>query len=92
MVLVVDGQAGLHPSDAEVLAWLRQHHPSKPVVLAVNKCESTSRGPTQVRGGRERSWSRVAAAGLRRQGCCRVAAQLGWHGEQQPLVMMCMHA
>lgn len=49
IVLVVDGQAGLHPSDEEVLAWLRQHHPSKPVILAVNKCESVTKGPTQAR-------------------------------------------
>jgi hypothetical protein len=49
IVLVVDGQAGLHPSDEEVLAWLRQHHPTKPVVLAVNKCESVTKGPTQAR-------------------------------------------
>jgi hypothetical protein len=51
VVLVVDGQSGLHPSDEEVLSWLRQHHPSKPVVLAVNKCESSTRGPTQVGPG-----------------------------------------
>jgi GTP-binding protein len=49
IVLVVDGQSGLHPSDEEVLVWLRQHHPAKPVVLAVNKCESSTQGPTQVR-------------------------------------------
>ncbi|KAF6250889.1 P-loop containing nucleoside triphosphate hydrolase protein [Scenedesmus sp. NREL 46B-D3] len=48
VVLVVDGQSGLHPSDEEVLSWLRQHHPGKPVVLAVNKCESTTQGPTQA--------------------------------------------
>lgn len=47
-MLVVDGQDGLHPSDEEVLTWLRQHHPSKPVVLAVNKCESQTKGATQV--------------------------------------------
>lgn len=47
-MLVVDGQYGLHPSDEEVLTWLRQHHPSKPVVLAVNKCESQIKGATQV--------------------------------------------
>lgn len=49
VVLVVDGQSGLHPSDEEVLSWLRQRHPGKPVVLAVNKCESITRGATQVR-------------------------------------------
>lgn len=49
IVLVVDGQSGLHPSDEEVVAWLQRHHPSKPVVLAVNKCESSTQGPTQVR-------------------------------------------
>lgn len=48
LVLVVDGQSGLHPSDEEVVAWLRQNHPQKPVILAVNKCESSKQGPTQV--------------------------------------------
>ena len=48
IVLVVDGQSGLHPSDEEVLTWLRQNHPHKQVVLAVNKCESQTKGATQV--------------------------------------------
>lgn len=51
IVFVVDGQSGLHPSDEEVLTWLRQNHPSKPVVLAVNKCESQTKGATQVGRG-----------------------------------------
>lgn len=57
IVLVVDGQYGMHPSDEEVLSWLRQNHPSKPVVLAVNKCESQTKGATQVGGG---GWHRNA--------------------------------
>lgn len=29
VVLLVDGQEGLQPGDAEILSWLRQKHPSK---------------------------------------------------------------
>lgn len=43
IVLLVDGQAGLQPGDREILAWLRSNHPSKPVVLAVNKCENAQK-------------------------------------------------
>jgi GTP-binding protein len=62
VVLVVDGQAGLHPSDEEVLTWLRQNHPSKPVVLAVNKCESVTKGEMQVSGWR--AWCARSCAAM----------------------------
>jgi predicted GTPase len=45
---MVDGQAGLQPGDGEILDWLRHNHPGKPVVLAVNKCESTTKADIQV--------------------------------------------
>jgi GTP-binding protein len=48
IILLVDGQAGLQPGDSEILDWLRHNHPSKPVVLAVNKCESTTKADIQV--------------------------------------------
>ncbi|GIL87075.1 hypothetical protein Vretifemale_15230 [Volvox reticuliferus] len=43
VVLLVDGQAGLQAGDEEILAWLRANHPSKPVLLAVNKCENVAK-------------------------------------------------
>ena len=43
VVLLVDGQQGLQSGDAEILSWLRQKHPTKPVVLAVNKCENAAK-------------------------------------------------
>lgn len=49
LVLMVDGQAGLQPGDQEILDWLRHNHPNKPVILAVNKCESTTKADMQVR-------------------------------------------
>lgn len=49
IVLLVDGQAGLQPGDAEILDWLRHNHPDKPVTLAVNKCESATKADIQVR-------------------------------------------
>lgn len=71
-MLVVDGQYGLHPSDQEVLTWLRHNHPSKPVVLAVNKCESTTKGATQV------NIYRVEDAGL---GCRVYMGMFGFYEE-----------
>ena len=46
VVLIVDGQAGLTPPDVSLARWLRELN--KPVVLAVNKCESPVKGPMQV--------------------------------------------
>ena len=37
LVLLVDGQDGFQAGDREILSWLRQKHPSKKVILAVNK-------------------------------------------------------
>eukprot|EP00803_Ostreobium_quekettii_P000705 evm.model.scf_2933.1 EVM.evm.TU.scf_2933.1 scf_2933:8358-13035(+) len=40
IILVVDGQEGPSAADQEILRWLRKQHGSKPIILAVNKCES----------------------------------------------------
>ncbi|MEM6503019.1 MAG: ribosome biogenesis GTPase Der [Cyanobacteria bacterium P01_C01_bin.89] len=45
-VLVVDGKAGLTAADEEIANWLRRQ--SKPVLLAVNKCESLELGLSQA--------------------------------------------
>jgi predicted GTPase len=79
-VLVVDGQYGLHPSDEEVLTWLRHNHPSKPVVLAVNKCESQTKGATQVsmhQAAAQRTGGMHQAAAQRRGGGMHQAASRG---------------
>ena len=41
-VMVVDGQAGVTEADREIANWLRKQ--TKPVILAVNKCESVELG------------------------------------------------
>ena len=41
ILFITDGSTGLHPGDAEVADLLRRQE--KPVVLAVNKCESSAR-------------------------------------------------
>ncbi|GLC45491.1 hypothetical protein PLESTM_001741600 [Pleodorina starrii] len=48
VVLLVDGQAGLQAGDEEILSWLRSNHPSKPVLLAVNKCENSAKADQMV--------------------------------------------
>ena len=45
-ILVVDGKAGLTAADEEIANWLRRQ--SKPVLLAVNKCESLELGLSQA--------------------------------------------
>ncbi len=45
-ILVVDGQTGPTASDIEVAEWLR--HQPKPVLVAVNKCESSENGLVQA--------------------------------------------
>ncbi|WP_338440873.1 ribosome biogenesis GTPase Der [Synechococcus elongatus IITB4] len=45
-VLVVDGQAGLTAADSEIADWLR--HQNRPIVVAVNKCESPDKGAAQA--------------------------------------------
>jgi predicted GTPase len=49
VVLVCDGQEGPTAADAEIAAWLRKRHSHAKVVLAVNKCESATRGELQAR-------------------------------------------
>uniref|UniRef100_A0A7S0ZLH7 GTPase Der n=1 Tax=Timspurckia oligopyrenoides TaxID=708627 RepID=A0A7S0ZLH7_9RHOD len=39
-ILVVDGQAGVNPIDEQIASFLRKEAGKKPVVVAVNKCES----------------------------------------------------
>lgn len=48
IVLVMDGQMGLTAADEEIVAWLRRTHPSKPLHLAVNKCENPQKADLQV--------------------------------------------
>eukprot|EP00466_Bigelowiella_natans_P015117 jgi/Bigna1/57048/fgenesh1_pm.2_\ len=48
VVFVVDGRAGLSAADREIADWLL-HHRQKPIVLAVNKCESAQ----SIRDARE---------------------------------------
>ncbi|XP_058766415.1 uncharacterized protein LOC131640015 [Vicia villosa] len=40
IVFLVDGQAGLIAADVEIADWLRKNYSNKPIILAVNKCES----------------------------------------------------
>eukprot|EP00271_Cylindrocystis_brebissonii_P005150 TRINITY_DN17099_c0_g1_i1.p1 TRINITY_DN17099_c0_g1~~TRINITY_DN17099_c0_g1_i1.p1 ORF type:complete len:804 (+),score=164.42 TRINITY_DN17099_c0_g1_i1:305-2716(+) len=49
VIFVVDGQAGITAADEEIAAWLRRKYAGrKSVTLAVNKCESPSKGAMQV--------------------------------------------
>lgn len=48
MVLLCDGQEGPTAADEEVIGWMRRVHSSKPVILAVNKCESATQGELQA--------------------------------------------
>eukprot|EP00892_Ulva_mutabilis_P003026 jgi/Ulvmu1/12724/UM095_0028.1 len=48
VVLVCDGQSGPTAADEEIVQWLRRQHSNKRVVLAVNKCESTTQGEYQA--------------------------------------------
>lgn len=45
-IFVVDGQSGLTAADETIADWLRQQ--TVPVLLAVNKCESSEQGLTQA--------------------------------------------
>jgi len=47
-VLVVDGQQGVTQADRDIAQWLRRDFPKLPVLLAVNKCESTTKGEMQA--------------------------------------------
>lgn len=44
----MDGQVGLTAADEEILEWLRRTHPTKPLVLAVNKCENVGAADAMV--------------------------------------------
>ncbi|KAK9803201.1 hypothetical protein WJX73_002761 [Symbiochloris irregularis] len=48
VVLTVDGQMGMVPADADIAAWLRRTYPDKPLMLVVNKCESSRSGEMQA--------------------------------------------
>ena len=48
LILVTDGQKGLTNADESIYGWIRKYHSKKPLLLAVNKCESTTKGEEQV--------------------------------------------
>lgn len=48
LMVVADGQAGLVTADEDILTWLRKKYPNKPFVLAINKCESPTKGMLQA--------------------------------------------
>ena len=48
LIFVVDGQVGLTAADMDIFAWLRRTHSKIPLHLAVNKCESTTKGEDQI--------------------------------------------
>ncbi|GAB0494267.1 hypothetical protein MMPV_005559 [Pyropia vietnamensis] len=48
VLVVVDGQAGWNPLDADIVRFLRTEFPQLPVTLAVNKCESDKAAVTQA--------------------------------------------
>ena len=48
LIFVVDGQVGLTAADMDIFAWLRRTHSKTPLHLAVNKCESTTKGEDQI--------------------------------------------
>ncbi|PKA58223.1 putative tRNA modification GTPase mnmE [Apostasia shenzhenica] len=48
IIFLVDGQAGLVAADEEIANWLRKNYSNKPIILAVNKCESPRKGLLQA--------------------------------------------
>ncbi|KAL2940945.1 GTPase Der [Bienertia sinuspersici] len=48
IMFVVDGQAGVTSGDVEIADWLRKNYSKKNIILAVNKCESPSKGLMQA--------------------------------------------
>ncbi|MCO5590662.1 hypothetical protein L7F22_044636 [Adiantum nelumboides] len=48
ILFVVDGQAGVTSVDKDIANWLRKKHSHKKIVLAVNKCESPTKGFQQA--------------------------------------------
>ena len=64
LIFVTDGQAGLTAADKEIFRWLRKHHADIPVHLAVNKCESSTRGEEMVLDFWQLSSKNVAPIGV----------------------------
>lgn len=48
LIMVTDGQMGLTTADEDIYAWIRKFHSKTPLMLAVNKCESSTKGDEQV--------------------------------------------
>ncbi|KAL3683911.1 hypothetical protein R1sor_001933 [Riccia sorocarpa] len=48
IIFVVDGQTGPTSADVDIAQWLRRKHSDKRVTLAVNKCESPTKGLLQA--------------------------------------------
>ncbi|XP_020574581.1 uncharacterized protein LOC110020728 isoform X2 [Phalaenopsis equestris] len=48
IIFLVDGQAGLTVADEDIADWLRKSYSTKPIILAVNKCESPRKGLMQA--------------------------------------------
>ncbi|KAG0583311.1 hypothetical protein M758_3G127500 [Ceratodon purpureus] len=48
IIFVVDGQTGLTAADIDIGNWLRKKHSDKKITLAVNKCESPTKGQLQA--------------------------------------------
>jgi len=48
LIFVVDGQVGLTAADMDIYSWLRKYHSNVPLHLAVNKCESSTKGEDQI--------------------------------------------
>jgi GTP-binding protein len=48
LIFVTDGQRGLTSADEEIFGWIRKYHSGTPLMLAVNKCESSTRGEEQI--------------------------------------------
>jgi len=48
LIMVTDGQQGLTTADMEIFGWIRRFHSTTPLHLAVNKCESSTKGDEQI--------------------------------------------
>jgi len=64
IIAVVDGQSGPCASDEDILRFLRRRYPNKPVLLAVNKCESQTAGLTQAAAFWEFGYDPIAVSAL----------------------------
>ena len=64
LIFVTDGQSGLTAADKDIFRWLRKHHADIPVHLAVNKCESSTRGEEMVLDFWQLSSKSVAPIGV----------------------------